>query len=133
MPAVPPQNRGKILIVEDDQVLARMYQKKFELDGYQVEIAFSGTEGLDKAKSGQPNLVILDIMLPQMDGFEFLRHFRANPNTKDTPVVILTNLGTSKALLDEAQKFKVGAYFVKYQISAKEIARKVEEILQTLG
>ena len=82
----------KILLVEDDPLIYRMYQKLFTLEGYETEIAENGQEGLDKLAQYTPDIILLDIMMPTMNGVEMLTKLRADPKTKDTPVVVLTNM-----------------------------------------
>lgn len=82
----------KILLVEDDPLIYRMYQKLFTLEGYETEVAENGQEGLDKLKEYTPDVILLDIMMPTMNGVEMLTHLREDPKTKDTPVVVLTNM-----------------------------------------
>lgn len=82
----------KILLVEDDPLIYRMYQKLFTLEGYETEIAENGQEGLDKIASFQPDIILLDIMMPTMNGVEMLTHLKAVPATANIPTVVLTNV-----------------------------------------
>lgn len=82
----------KILLVEDDPLIYRMYQKLFTLEGYETEIAENGQEGLDKIASFQPDIILLDIMMPTMNGVEMLTHLKADPATANIPTVVLTNV-----------------------------------------
>jgi CheY-like chemotaxis protein len=82
----------KILLVEDDPLIYRMYQKAFELEGFTVEIAEDGQKGLEKLTTFQPSIILLDIMMPNMNGVEMLAHLKENPATKDIPTVVLTNV-----------------------------------------
>jgi DNA-binding response OmpR family regulator len=118
--------KGSILIIEDDLVLTRMYQKKFEFDGYQVFLGFGGQEGLKLAMEKKPDIILLDIMMPEMDGFEVLKRLKKNPDTKNIPVIILTNLGTSKVLIDEALKLGAKDYLIKSKTSSADVVKKVE-------
>ncbi len=74
---------NSILIVEDDAVLVKMYQKKFEKDGFKVEIALDGQEALDKVAAFNPSVILLDIMLPKLDGYEVLEKIKQNPFALD--------------------------------------------------
>jgi len=121
---------GKVLIIEDDDVLARMYQTKFEHDGFEVLIAFSGQEGIKMAQKDQPTVILLDIMMPRVDGFQVLKNLQSNPQTAKIPVVVLTNLGTSDVLIQEAKRLGAKDYLIKYQTSAKEVVEKVEGYLE---
>src|SRR3989338_8014685 len=119
---------AKILIVEDDPLMSRMYQKIFTLEGYEVEIATDGVEGLEKSRSSKPTLVLLDIMMPKMNGLQVLEKFKVDPETKKIPVVILTNLAGSRdaenAMLKGAVK-----YIVKSEYEPKQIVTMIKEIL----
>src|SRR3954447_3778089 len=83
----------KIAIIEDDQAISQMYRFKFEADGFEVETAENGVLGLELCKSMQPDIVLLDLMMPQMNGDEMLEKLRATNWGKDIKVVILTNKG----------------------------------------
>jgi len=82
----------KILLVEDDPLIYRMYQKAFTLEGFTTEVAVNGQEGLDKLEAFKPDIILLDIMMPTMNGIEMLTKLKAELKTKDIPVVILTNV-----------------------------------------
>jgi CheY-like chemotaxis protein len=119
---------AKILIVEDDALMLRMYQKIFTLEKYEVEVATNGEEGIEKAKSANPTLILLDVMMPKMNGLEALEKLKANPDLQKIPVVMLTNLAgqqdAEEALLKGAVK-----YIVKSEHDPKEIVSMVKEIL----
>lgn len=119
----------KILITEDDETLARMYKKKLEVGGYTVVVAYDGEEGVKMAKSEKPDLMLLDIMMPRLDGFGVVKELKSKTETKDIPIIILTNLGTSDMFIDEAKILGVEAYLVKYKTSSTEVLEKVKEIL----
>lgn len=80
----------KILAVDDERHIVRLVQVNLERAGYEVVTAFDGKEALEKVESEQPDLVVLDVMMPYMDGFEVLQTLRKNPNTRDLPVIMLT-------------------------------------------
>ena len=120
---------AKILIIEDDIVLSRMYQKKFEHEGFQVAAAYSGGEGLQKAPMEKPDVILLDIMMPAVDGFAVIRSLKKDETTKDTPIIILTNLGTSQIFIDEAKRLGVKEYLIKYKTSSKEVVEAVKRAL----
>lgn len=118
---------AKILIVEDDEVLGRMYQKLFAYQGYQVEIAQNGLEGFKKAKAMLPDLMILDVMMPKLNGLQLLKKLKSNVSTKGITIVLLTNLGIQEEL-DKA--LKNGA--IKYIIKSDNGPEKVFEMIQKL-
>lgn len=87
---------AQVLVIEDDAILLRMYQKAFEIEGVAVDSAINGEEGLMKVKQNPPSLILLDIMMPKMSGFQFLDALRADPALGNVPVVVLTNLSSSE-------------------------------------
>jgi len=80
----------KILVVDDERHIVRLIQVNLERQGYHVVTAHDGKEALEKVASEKPDLVVLDVMMPYMDGFEVLRHLRRNPETAELPVIMLT-------------------------------------------
>lgn len=80
----------KILAVDDERHIVRLVQVNLERAGYEVVTAFDGKDALEKVASEQPDLVVLDVMMPYMDGFEVLQNLRKNPSTRDLPVIMLT-------------------------------------------
>ena len=124
-----PKTGRKVLIVEDDEMLAGMYAEKFKMSGYQPEVAYNGTDGLIMAEKFSPEIILLDIIMPKMDGFVALRRLKKNEKPANIPVIMLTNLGQE----DDVNKAKtLGAvdYFVKANHTPAEIIQKVEEILK---
>jgi len=119
---------SKILIVEDDALMARLYEKVFKFEGYAVDVALNGREGLEKVRAGEPTLVVLDIMMPEMNGLEVLDKLKADPETKSIPVVVLTNLAGSQ---DAEAALTKGAvkYIVKSEYEPKAIANMIKEVL----
>lgn len=121
--------KGKILIIEDDVVLVRMYQKKFEYDGYEVTAAYSGGEGLVAAPREKPDCILLDIMMPGVDGFSVIKTLKQLPETCNIPIIILTNLGTSEIFIEEARRLGVKDYLVKYKTGSKDVVAVVEKAI----
>ena len=119
---------AKVLIIEDDSLMVRMYQKIFEFEKYEVEVATDGKEGLKKASSGKPTLILLDIMMPKMNGIQVLEKLKADPATEKIPVVILTNLSGQR---DAETALKMGAvkYIVKSEHKPEEVVKIVKGIL----
>lgn len=122
------KDKGKILIIEDDITLSKMYEKKFTKDGYHVSTAYDGWEGLKKTVTAKPDLVILDIVLPRLDGLALFKKMRSQTETFNTPVILLTNVGNEDAIYES---FKLGAvdYLVKTEVTPAQIVQKVEEFL----
>lgn len=121
--------KAKLLLVEDDVTLSKMYQKKFETEGYEVLAAYDGLEGLEKATKEKPDLVVLDIMLPKMDGLSVFKKMRGNPETFKTPVLLLTNFDQEDTVFE---CFKLGAvdYLLKASVTPKEVVEKVGNLLK---
>ena len=117
-----------LLLVEDDPLMLRMYEKIFKFEGYQVDTAKDGEEGLEKAKTQKPVVIILDIMMPKMNGLEMLERLKSDSDTKAIPVVVLTNLaGTQEA--NKAKSLGAAKFIVKSEHEPKEIVSIVKEIL----
>lgn len=121
--------KTKIAIIEDDIAIVQMYQMKFEAEGYEVAFAEDGEKGLELIKEFQPNIVLLDLMMPIMDGEEVLKKLRKEKWGKEMKVIILTNMGESEAPKG-MDKLGVEEYIVKSDLTPKEVAAKVK---QTLG
>jgi len=119
---------AKILIVEDDPLISRMYQKIFTFEGHEVVTAGDGEEGLVLARSDHPTLILLDVMMPKLNGLEVLERLKADPELEKIPVVMLTNLSSEK---DAETALSKGAvkYIIKSEYEPKEIADMVKEIL----
>ena len=121
--------KKKILIVEDDQIISSMYKTKLEADSFEVLIADNGADGLKLAKEQKPGIVMLDIILPQLDGFSVLEALKQNQATKNIPVVMLTNLGTDE---DKIKGEKLGAidYLVKANLTPAQVEEKIKQYLK---
>ena len=118
-----------ILIVDDDLTLLEMYQERFKEEGYVVIGASNGEEALKKVQKNKPALMVLDIMMPKLNGIDVMKRLRANKETKDLPVIILT------ALVQEIDKLKnlMGPddeYLVKSEDMPRDVVEKVNSILK---
>ncbi|PIS42028.1 MAG: response regulator [Candidatus Kerfeldbacteria bacterium CG08_land_8_20_14_0_20_40_16] len=122
-------SKKKILLVEDDSFLAGMYVSKLNLEDFEVSLADNGEDGLKIAKQKLPNLILLDILLPQMDGFEVLKRLKENPQTAKIPIILLTNLGQKK---DVDRGLALGAkdYLIKAHFMPNEVIAKIKKILR---
>lgn len=119
------REKNKILIVEDDPLLTNMYKTKFESEGYVVTVAQDGLEGLTTAKKESFDLIILDIMMPQLSGIDLLEKLRATQKGKKVPVVILTNLAS------EDEENKAASLGVKeYLVKADQTPSQLVEIIK---
>jgi CheY-like chemotaxis protein len=119
----------KVLIVEDEPLVARMYEKALTFDGMDVSIAMGGESGIKKAREEKPDFILMDIMMPEMNGIEALEYIKNNPETANIPVVMLTNLSGDNDMELAKQK---GAYdyWVKKDIKPRELAQKINEIIK---
>ena len=120
---------AKIFLCEDDPLLVRLYQEKFTNDGYQMETALNGEEGLTKMKQTKPDLVLLDIMMPKMDGLEVLAAMKKDPDLKGIPVILLTNVFRGKEDVNRGLEMGAVAYLVKSDVTPAHVVAKVKEIL----
>lgn len=120
--------KTKILLVEDDSFLASVYATKFELEGFTVLHASDGEAGLKAAEKNQPDLILADILMPKMDGFELLHRLKMDPKLMHIPVVMLTNLGQKE---DVERCLKEGAvdYLIKAHFVPGEAVKKIRKIL----
>ena len=117
---------SKILIIEDDPYVLRFYGRLFSLGKYEVETASGGKEGLEKAKASKPNLILLDIMMPELDGFAVLRKLKADPATKDIEVIMLTNLSDTDSY-KKALELGANGYLVKIDNPPEKLIDEVEK------
>lgn len=121
----------KVMIIEDDPLLHNLLADKMTQlreKGVEVYPVMNAEEGLKTAESAHPDLILLDLVLPNMTGFEFLEQLRAKPGNEKTPVVILSNLSADSDR-ERAKQLGVTAYFVKADFSLSEISGAVEELL----
>jgi DNA-binding response OmpR family regulator len=119
----------KIAIIEDDQAISQMYRFKFEAEGYEVETAENGRQGLDLAKTMQPDIILLDLMMPEMNGDEMLAAMRGTAWGKDIKVVILTNKGEQE-IPPEVKTLGVSAVILKADMTPRQVAEVVEKQLK---
>ncbi|HEX7368134.1 MAG TPA: response regulator [Candidatus Saccharimonadales bacterium] len=119
----------KIAIVEDDPAISQMYRFKFEADGFTVETAENGKLGLELAKNMQPDIILLDLMMPEMNGDEMLKRLRATSWGKNTKVVILTNKGEQE-IPPEVKSLGVSAVILKADMTPRQVAEIVQKQLQ---
>jgi DNA-binding response OmpR family regulator len=122
------EEKIKILLIEDEKEVAELYRLKLSLDGYDVTIAENGQEGLDNAIKINPELIFLDIKMPGMDGFEVLKELRASAKTKNTPVIILSNLDEQE-LIEKGLTLGANEYLIKSQFTPEGISNKIKDWL----
>lgn len=118
----------KIAIIEDDTAINQMYRMKFEADGFDVELADNGTRGVALVERFQPDMVLLDLSMPEMTGDEALAEIRSHDWGKDIPVIILTNLGEEEAP-KTLKKLGVSSYIVKADLTPRQVVERVKDTL----
>lgn len=122
-------NKIKILLVEDDEFLANMYKTKLTLEGFEVAHAGDGEKGLELASSENPDIILLDILLPKKDGWEVLGILKEQEKTKNIPVLMLTNLG-QEGDVDKGLKMGAVDYLIKAHFVPQEVIDKIHKILK---
>lgn len=118
----------KVLVVEDDQFLANAYKLKLSKSGYEVIIASDGAEALEFIKQDRPDIVLLDLIMPNVDGFACLEAMQADENLKTIPVVIASNLGQNEDI-ERAKSLGAVDFIIKSNVSIEEIVEKVRSIV----
>jgi DNA-binding response OmpR family regulator len=126
--AASPRKSYKILLIEDEDFLRRIFKMRLVADGYQVSDVGSAEKALDWLTESTADLIILDLYLPQMNGFEFLKLLKANPARSNTPVLILSGLGQEA---DIRKGLELGAreFIVKTNVSPPELLNKIRHLL----
>ncbi len=117
-----------VLFIEDDSLLLKMYQTKFESEGFKVISALDGEEGLSAALEQNVDLIILDIMMPRLSGLDMLSKYRQDVKGKGVPVIILTNL-TREEEMKRAKELGVKEFIVKADYTPSEVVRKIKDYL----
>jgi len=118
----------KVGVVEDDIAISQMYRLKFEAEGFEVETAENGRVGLEMLESFKPDILLLDLMMPEMNGDEMLTQLRKKSWGKDIVVIILTNLGEEEAP-KSLKELRVHSFIVKAEMTPKQVAEKVKQAL----
>jgi DNA-binding response OmpR family regulator len=119
----------KVLIIEDDQVIANIYRNKFTVDGYQTELAFDGETGLKIMRTFQPDIVILDLVLPKMSGVDFIKQVRVEPGSARVPIIVFSNTYLTN-MIQEAWKAGANKCLSKTNCTPKDV---LDVVRQTIG
>lgn len=122
--------KNTVLVVDDEEYLRDFYKDLLLRQGYEVMTATNGQEALDAVNQKQPQLIILDIMMPVMDGLDVLRVLWNNNMTKKIPVIVLTNAGDISNM-DKAKFYSTYKFFIKSNVQPEEIIKAVDEALNT--
>lgn len=126
---------AKIMLVEDDAILVEMYQAKFELEGHEIVVATNGEECLELLSEYLPDLILLDILMPKLNGFHVLKEIKKQPNLRNIPVILLTNLGEAEVDMNRelAGALGVSDYLIKSHHTPDEVVDKVMRALAGAG
>lgn len=118
-----------IAIIEDDQVISQMYRMKFESDGFTVHVAGNGESGIKVVEETKPDLILLDMQMPGMNGDEALAEIRKHDWGKDIPVIVLTNLGEEEAP-KHLRSLGIESYIVKADLTPRQVVDRVKQTLK---
>jgi len=114
----------KILIVEDEEIMLGLLQKKLTTEGYEISVARDGEEGMRAMKEVKPNLILLDIIMPKMGGFEVMEEMNKDKELRKIPVIVISNSG-QPVELDRAQKLGAKDWLIKTEFDPQEVIDKV--------
>jgi len=117
-----------ILLIEDDPFLLSMYSTKFELEDFVVKTADNGAKGLELSKEVDPDIILLDIMMPKMNGFEVLENLKKDDKLKKIPVILLTNLN-QKDEIERGLALGADDYLIKAHFMPSEVVDKIRKII----
>jgi len=122
------KEKKQILIIEDDSFLLQMYATKLTKAGFEVKSTLDGTQGLKKAREQQPDLILLDLVMPSKDGFKVLEELKIDSATQNIPVIVLSNLSERE---DVQQCLQLGAvdYLIKAHFVPAEVISKINKII----
>lgn len=126
----PPANPQKklILVAEDDVFYANIYKSKLTAEGFEVVVAHNGDEAMDYIATRKPDILLLDLIMPEKDGFQTLELLRANPQTKDLKIIVLSNLGQDEDI-KRTKAYGVLDYVVKSDISIQNLVKVIKDAL----
>jgi len=124
------KNMTKILVVEDDSFVMDIYHTKLSQEGYEVIEARNGIEAMKKLENVRPDLIILDIIMPYMDGIEVLRKIKKDENLKTIPIILLTNL-SQKEEINEGLGLGASDYLIKSHFTPSEVLEKIKICLES--
>lgn len=119
----------RVLLVEDDEFLRDICKRKLEIEGFNVSVAVDGNQALKKIEEEKPQIVLLDVILPGLDGFEILKTVKSNPERSNIPIIMLTNLGQTSEI-EKGLSLGADEYIVKAHFTVGEIIEKIKEVLK---
>ena len=119
--------KGRILVVDDEIYIVHILDFSLGMEGYEVLTALDGEQALEKARAEKPDLIVLDIMMPKLDGYETCKRLKADPETKDVPVILLSAKGRN---VDQKVGFEVGADdYITKPFSPRKLVERINAIL----
>ncbi|MFA6228469.1 MAG: response regulator [Patescibacteria group bacterium] len=124
-----PGDKIKVLLVEDDAMIVDMYKLRLEEEGYEVIITDKGSQAIELAKTDDPDIILLDIILPEVDGFSILSSLKSEAATKKIPTIIMTNLG-QESDQEKGQQLGAEEYFVKAQHTPADVINVIKKYLK---
>lgn len=122
----------KILIIDDEKLIVKAFQDHFVREGYEIEVAYDGEEGFTKAKEFKPDLILLDILMPKVDGITLLKDLKNSPETESIPVVMITNL-EGEENIEQTNKLGSLVYLIKSNHDLSAVSEKIREIFKKIG
>ncbi len=120
----------KVLVIDDEKALLTLYEDKLKSEGFEVVTAPDGEEGLQVAIKAQPDVILLDIIMPKMNGLDVLKRFKSTPETKHIPVYILSNI--PEETIQKAQHFGSAGYFFKVETEPSKLVKLLKDIEKNL-
>lgn len=119
----------KVFIIEDDIYISDMYRIKLEADNYEVNVASDGIEGMKRLEKNIPDVILLDIVMPKIDGFSVLKMIKENDILKNVPVILLTNL-SQKENIEKGFELGAASYIIKAHFTPSEVVKKIKEVME---
>jgi len=117
-----------ILVAEDELLYAKIYQNKLVMEGYEVVMVGNGKEAIRVAQDSQPDLILLDMIMPEIDGFQVLAGLKSDPSTRDIKIIVLSNL-SQPSDLETAKNLGAMEYLVKSNLSISDLIKKIKTYL----
>jgi CheY-like chemotaxis protein len=121
-----PEELKRVMIIEDDKFLSSLIKVHLEKEGFLVVQAFDGEEAIELLKTERPSIIVTDLIMPKVMGFEILQAISMIPELQDIPIIILSNLAQDSDI-EKAKQYGVKEYFVKVKISVDDIVKKIKE------
>ncbi|MCK5084709.1 MAG: response regulator [Candidatus Pacebacteria bacterium] len=124
--------KTKVIIIEDDSYISDMYRIKFESEDFETIVANNGVEGIKLLERVVPDIILLDVVMPKIDGFSVLKAIKKNPKLDKIPVILLTNL-SQKENVERGFELGASSYIIKAHFTPSEVVEKIKEVLKQEG